>query len=100
MNLHHIIWIAILAITPAAVRGDDFMDMLGEKLAFSGFDDKARFRLSGLLDVEYYEFSGDAPGLIFTEEGQLLNPRLTLFLDGQLGPDIYLFGTSPHGSWL
>jgi hypothetical protein len=91
MNLHHIIWISILALTPAAVRGEDFMDRLGDKLTVSGFDDQVRFRLSGLLDIEYYDFSGDAPGLIFTDDGQLWNSRLTLFLDGQLGPHFYLF---------
>lgn len=91
MSLHHIIWVAILALTPAAVRGDDIMDMLAEKLTFSGFDDQVRVRFSGLLDIDYYHFSGDAPGLIFTDDGQLWNPRLSLFLDGQLGPDFYIF---------
>lgn len=91
MRLHHIIWVAILAISPVAAQGDDLMDMLDGKLTFSGFDDQARIRISGLVDIEYYDFSGDAPGMIFTEDGRLWNPRLSLFIDGQLGPEFYIF---------
>lgn len=91
MKIHTILRIAILAVTPAAVRGDDFIERLGDNLTYSAFDDQARVRVSGLVDLEYYDFSNAAPGLIFTEDGRLWNPRLTLFLDGQLGPDLYLF---------
>src|SRR6185436_4653817 len=30
-------------------------------------------------------------GLIFTDKEYLVNPRLTLFLDAQLGPNVYAF---------
>jgi len=91
MNLPRAICITLLTMTTVIVRADDFMDRLAESLTFSTSDDHVRAKLSGLLDLEYYHFSDEAPGLIFTEDDSLLNPRLTLFFDAQLGSNIYLF---------
>ena len=44
-----------------------------------------------MLDLEYYRFPQRPPGLIFAGGHDLFNPRLSLFLDGQLGPQLYLF---------
>jgi len=82
---------ALLALTAVGARGDDFMDRLDDALTFSSTDDQYRARISGLLDLEYYQFTGGAPGLIFTDSNHLFNPRLSLFFDSQLGPALYFF---------
>jgi len=61
-------------------------------LTFSAFDDKVRSRFSGLLDLEGYSFPQPPPGFIFADGHTLFNPRLSLFLDAQLGPKFYFFG--------
>jgi hypothetical protein len=50
-----------------------------------------RARLSGTLDLEGYHFQLPAPGLLYTDSGNLFSPRLSLFLDAQLGQKIYVF---------
>ncbi len=74
------------------LRAEDFLDWLDEKLTLSTADDQFRARLSGTLDLEFYHFDQPAPGLIDSGSDNLFNPRLTLFLDVQLGPAVYFFG--------
>jgi hypothetical protein len=85
-------WIALGLLTvnllPAA---EGPLDQLDDQLSFSTRDGNARARLSGTLDLEAYRYSQPAPGLIDSEEDKLLNPRLTLFLDAQLGTQLYGF---------
>jgi hypothetical protein len=50
--------------------------------------------LSGTLDLEVYNFDQPAPGLIDSSIDTLFNPRLTLFLDVQIGSQIYFFAQS------
>ena len=80
-----------LAMTPVVARADDLLDRLDESLTFATEDASLRARLSGLLDIEGYHFGQPAPGLVFTEDHNLVNPRLSLFFDAQLGPHVYLF---------
>ncbi len=70
---------------------EDFLDRVDQALTISAFDDQVRARLSGSLDLEFYHFDSPAPGLIFSPDHSLFNPRLTLFLDVQLGSKIYAF---------
>jgi len=78
-------WLAHVA------RAQEFLDRLDEALTFSTAGDKIRTRLSGLIDLEAYEFSQPAPGLLLSDHHSLFNPRLSLFLDSQLGPKFYFF---------
>ena len=71
-----------------------FLDRLDAELTVSAFDDNLRARLSGTIDLEIYHFQQPAPGLINSEIDNLFNPRLTLFLDAQLGSQIYFFAQS------
>lgn len=82
---------ALLAIATSPVHAEDFAESISSALSYSAFDDQVRARLSGLLDLELYTFSGDAPGLIFTDDSHLFAPRLSLFLDAQLGAPLYFF---------
>src|SRR3989454_533981 len=84
----------LLACTVNALEIDDFFDRLDNALTITAFDGNLRARLSGTIDTEFYNFQQPAPGLIDSEIDNLFNPRLTLFLDAQLGSQIYFFAQS------
>jgi len=91
--------IALLLLCLATHRAgafefDDLLDQVDSTLTFSSADNEFRMRISGTLDTEFYHFDQPAPGLIDTNSDNLFNPRLTLFLDGQLGPQLYFFAQS------
>jgi hypothetical protein len=81
----------LLGFAPVGLRGDDLLDRVDDALSFSGWHDQLRVRLSGALDLEYYQLPSPAPGLIFSGQRDLFNPRLIFFLDAQLGPQFYIF---------
>jgi len=76
-----------------AVRGsaEEFLDRLDEALTVSTADAAVRARVSGMLDLEGYAFSQPTPGLLVSAGSQLFSPRLTTFLDLQLGGHAYVF---------
>lgn len=84
----------LVACTARAFEIDDVFDRLDNALTISSFQDELRARASGTLDVEAYHFQQPAPGLIDSKIDNLFNPRLTLFLDAQLGSRVYFFGES------
>ena len=75
----------------SGIQAQDFLDRVDEALTFTGFNNNVRTRVSGTLDLEGYAFSGPAPGLIRTTSDALFNPRLSVFIDAQLGPAVYVF---------
>jgi hypothetical protein len=81
----------VFACTACAFDIDEFLDRLDTALTLSAFEDKLRARLSGTLDLEFYNFQQPAPGLIDSKSDNLFNPRLTLFLDAQAGSQFYFF---------
>ncbi len=85
-------WLAIgvfLAVPGAATAGAWFDD-LEQALSFSSPGGNLRGRVSGTLDLEGHVFA-DPPGLIESDGHALFSPRLTTFLDAQLGPAVYGF---------
>jgi len=86
--------LCVFACTACAFDIDDFFDQLDTALTISAFQDNLRARLSGTLDLEIYHFEQPAPGLIDSGIDTLFNPRLTLFLDAQVGSQIYFFAQS------
>ena len=86
--------LCVFACTACAFDIDDVFDRLDNALTMSLFQDNLRVRLSGTLDLEFYNFEQPAPGLIDSRTDNLFNPRLTLFLDAQLGSQIYFFAQS------
>src|SRR5215471_20141253 len=87
----HILCLCVFASTACAFDIDDALDRLDGTLTISGLQDKFRARLSGTIDLEFYNFQQPAPGLIDSKIDNLFNPRLTLFLDAQLGSQVYFF---------
>jgi hypothetical protein len=90
----HAFSLCVFACTACAFDVDDFLDRLDTALSISAFHDNLRVRLSGTLDLEIYNFEQPAPGLIDSNIDTLFNPRLTLFLDAQIGSQIYFFAQS------
>ncbi len=84
--------LCLCAINAGNVFAQDFLDRVEEALTFNALDNQLRARVSGLLDLEGYSFPQPPPGLIFADGHTLFNPRLSLFLDAQLGPKFYFFG--------
>lgn len=83
---------ALAAFSSVAwASSDDVFDGIRDALSYSGYDNQVRARLSGTLDLEEYWFQEPAPQLIYADKSPLFNPRLTLFLDGQIGDRVYLF---------
>jgi len=74
-----------------AICAEDFLDRVDQALTISLFQDEVRARLSGTLDLEYYHFPQPPPGLIRASGHDLFAPRLSAFLDAQVGPNVYLF---------
>jgi hypothetical protein len=87
----HTFSLCVFACTACAFDIDDALDRLDSTMTISAFQDNLRARLSGTVDLEFYNFQQPAPGLIDSKIDNLFNPRLTLFLDAQLGSQIYLF---------
>src|SRR5436305_3547734 len=87
----HAFTLCVFACTACAFDIDDALDRLDNTLTLSVFHDNLRARLSGTLDLEFYSFQQPPPGLIDSETDNLFNPRLTLFLDAQVGSQIYFF---------
>jgi len=91
MKLLRALSFCLLTCSARALEIDDFFDRLDSALTLAGFDNNVRARVSGTIDIEAYHFQQPAPGLIDSKIDNLFNPRLTLFLDAQLGPHVYFF---------
>src|SRR5437868_8609608 len=83
--------LCFLACTARALDTDDLLDRVDTALSVAGVQDNVRLRLSGTIDLEGYHFQQPAPGLIDSNIDNLFNPRLTLFLDAQIGSQVYVF---------
>jgi hypothetical protein len=83
--------ILILTLMAARLPAEDLLDRVDDALTFTAMHDQVRARVSGLLDLEGYSFPQPPPGLIFSGGHSLFNPRLTMFLDAQIGSHVYVF---------
>src|SRR5690349_17451438 len=81
----------LVLLLTASVAKADFLDDAKQALTFTAFNDYLRLTISGTLDLENYYTEKPPPGLIYTSHRYLFNPRLTLFLDAQLGSNIYAY---------
>ncbi len=78
------------ALTPA-LRADDVIDRVDEALTVSADGDQVRGRLSGMLDLEADALDRTAQGLSGSDHDPLFTPRLSVYLDAQVGRWIYAF---------
>lgn len=92
--------LALGCLSAGSVRAsEEFFDRLDEALSVSALNGAFRARVSGTVDLEGYHLPTPAPGLIDTTRKDLFNPRLTVFLDAQLGRQLYVFAQAraDHG---
>src|SRR5256714_14309336 len=94
--MNRFIALSFCAVTATAQPSDieDLFERLDTALSATAFQNNVGARLSGTLDLEAYHFQQPAPGLIDSKIDNLFNPRLTFFLDAQLGSQIYFFAQS------
>jgi hypothetical protein len=69
----------------------EFVEKVHDSLSLNDSHDRFHLQLSGLVDLEAYLMDQPAPGLVFSSRNFLLSPRLRLFLDAQIGSNIYVF---------
>lgn len=74
-------------------RADPFdaLDRVDDALNLTAADDQVRAQVSGLLDLEGYEFQQPPPGLMRDAGDALFVPRLSVYLDAQIGSLVYAF---------
>ena len=82
--------LALCVMSRLSARAD-FLEKVHDALSLNDPQNRFHLQLSGLADLETYFVDQPAPGLLFTEHDFLLNPRLRLFLDAQIGSKIYVF---------
>lgn len=70
---------------------DAALNALDEHLFLSAYNGLVQVRLSGLLDLEGYLLTRPAPALIDAQHAFLFNPRLSFFLDLNVGARLYGF---------
>jgi hypothetical protein len=83
-----------VALTTTRLVADDFLDQVGDALTMNAFHGNVRSRVSGLIDLEFFRIDQPPPGLIETNHHFLANPRLSLFLDAEIGTRVYFFAQS------
>src|SRR5712671_5295820 len=69
----------------------DFFEKVHDSLSLNDSHDRFHLQLSGLVDLEAYMMDQPAPGLVFSSRNFLFSPRLRLFLDAQIGSNLYVF---------
>lgn len=83
--------LGILCILIVNSASGDFLDDAEQTLTITAFNKKLHLKLSGTLDLEDYYSEKPAPGLIYSAQRNLFNPRATIFLDAQLGSNVFGF---------
>lgn len=89
-----IAWVAsAAALCPLADAGaQEFLDELHEKMVFTSAEGNVQADLSVIADLTLFAAEPPAQGLLFTDDDFFLAPRLSAFLDMQLGDRVMLHG--------
>lgn len=87
-------WVATsAALCPLAdASAQEFLDALDEKLVYTSAEGKVQADLSVIADLTLCAAEPPAQGLLFTDGDFFLAPRLSAFLDVQLGDRVILHG--------
>jgi hypothetical protein len=72
-----------------SAQGQEWLDKIDDALHVQTPNGFVRAELSGLLDLEGYYIDSEPPGLLFPDDTFFFNPRLSLFLDTQIGEHLY-----------
>jgi hypothetical protein len=83
------IFVFLLVLASRAQAG--FLEQASDALVFRDSENRFQLQLSGLVDLEGYYTDQPPPGLIYTRNNFLFNPRLSIFADAQYTRHLYLF---------
>src|SRR4029453_14078816 len=81
----------IFACTACAFDIDDTLDRLASHPRISRFQENFADGFSVKVHLKFYIFENPAPGLVDSKIHNPFNYRLTLFLDAQVGSQVYFF---------
>jgi hypothetical protein len=79
----------LLLLGQQAGTAQELLDKLDSALRVESADGQFRADLSGRIDLETYTVDQTPPGLLFPTDDLFFNPRLSLFVDAQLGERLY-----------
>lgn len=85
--------LALLAFLAPQEDDEGFLGLSPGSLSVANKSGSLRFTLSGTVDLEAYLVTETSPGLLF-EDRSFANPRLTLFLETEVGERLFLFAQS------
>lgn len=91
MNLPRVLALVACLCTGTVQGGEAFFDRIEDALTFTTANQQVRLRLSGTLDLEAYHFQTPPPMILRARGDSLYGPRLSTFLDAQLGSRVYVF---------
>ncbi|MFT4586746.1 MAG: hypothetical protein ACI8QF_000834 [Limisphaerales bacterium] len=77
-----------LSLTTASFA-QEILDQIDEALSYESPNGLVRADLSGTIDAEWRYVDQNPPGLIFADDEHFFNPRMSLFLDAQIGDRLY-----------
>ncbi len=83
------VWLSAGVAVARLGAQEDWFEQVTHSLHVQSANGFFRSDLSGLFDLEGYYVDQRPPGLIFGDNQDFLNPRLTLFLDTRLGEHFY-----------
>ena len=83
-------FVSLAATATSPAQDEGVLQAIDDALFLQTEDGFFQLDVSGLVDAEYYAFSGHPPGLIFFEDDDF-NARLSVFLDATLGNHLYGF---------
>src|SRR5215211_5108451 len=79
------------SLLTGSTYAQSWLDKVDDALFLQTRDGNNRVDFSGLFDLEGYYIDQRPPGLIFGNDDDFINPRLSLFLDARAGKHLYAF---------
>ena len=91
-SIRALVAISVASCAAADASAQDFLDALGEKLAYTSDDGQVQAVLSVIADLTLFAAERPAQGLLVTSGDLFLAPRMSAFLDVQLGKRVLMHG--------
>ncbi len=93
IRLRALSFLPLLALLLCAycATAQPWLDRLEDALSFQSKNSVYSLQFSGLIDIEGYYIDQRPPGLIYGDDQDFINPRLSLFVDAHAGKHLYSF---------
>ncbi len=90
-GLGRLLGYGMMLLTLSAFAQMEWLDQVENHLQWESPEGNIRTKVSGILDMEGYYIDQEPPALISSDDTFFFNPRLSLFLDAEIGEHIYAF---------